>query len=271
VLFWSCFLRLFFVVSSCSFRLHKGRAAVLVSAAQTQLASDPHRCIKSNHAMKCAHCLTSFHDNPKFINLGSDAEGGWVLKLQTCPECRKFIVELINGEPVIQHDGGSVVGVARVKSERLVRPKSARRPLCPKEVPPWLAGDYNEACLVLPDSAKASAALSRRCLQALLRQAAGVKHSDLSKEIQEVLDSGKLPTQLAESIDAIRNIGNFAAHPMKTQHTGEILEVEPGEAEWTLDVLESLFDFYFVQPSILKQKRAALDTKLGTAGKPPMK
>ena len=47
--------------------------------------------------------------------------------------------------------------------------------------------------------------------------------------------------------------------------------MEPGESEWCLDVLEALFDFYFVQPELLKRKRAALDKKLGEAGKPPMK
>jgi hypothetical protein len=138
-------------------------------------------------------------------------------------------------------------------------------------VPEALAKDYSEACLVLVDSPKASAALSMRCLQSLLREAVAVKPGDLSSEIQQVLDSGKLPSHLAECIDAVRNIGNLAAHPMKSQHTGEILDVEPGEAEWNLDVLESLFDFYFVQPAILKAKKAALDAKLSVAGKPPMK
>ena len=47
--------------------------------------------------------------------------------------------------------------------------------------------------------------------------------------------------------------------------------VQPGESEWNLDVLEALFDFYFVQPELLKQKRAALDAKLNEAGKPKMK
>ena len=36
-------------------------------------------------------------------------------------------------------------------------------------------------------------------------------------EIQELLDGGKLPTYIAESIDAVRNIENFAAHPLKKQ------------------------------------------------------
>jgi hypothetical protein len=43
----------------------------------------------------------------------------------------------------------------------------------------------------------------------------------LADEIQQVIDSGKLPSDLAESIDAIRNLGNFAAHPMKSQHSGK--------------------------------------------------
>jgi hypothetical protein len=113
--------------------------------------------------------------------------------------------------------------------------------------------------------------ISRRCLQNLLRLAAGVKHGDLSIEIQQVLDSGKLPTTIADNIDAVRNIGNFAAHPNKSKSTGEIVPVEPDEAEWNLDVLESLFDFYFVQPARAKAKRDALNKKLTDAGKPPLK
>jgi hypothetical protein len=104
-----------------------------------------------------------------------------------------------------------------------------------------------------------------------LRQAGGTKPGDLSGEIQQVLDSGKLPTALADNIDAIRNIGNFAAHPNKSNSTGEIVQVEPDEAEWNLDVLESLFDYYFVQPARAKAKKDALNKKLADAGKSPVK
>ena len=50
-----------------------------------------------------------------------------------------------------------------------------------------------------------------------------------------------------------------------------MIEVEPGEAEWLLETLEGLFDFYFVQPAKLEKKRDALNKKLGAAGKPPLK
>ena len=139
------------------------------------------------------------------------------------------------------------------------------------EVPSPYAEDYSEVCLTLVDSAKASAAISRRCLQHILRDKAGVKPGNLADEIQQVMDAGKVPSHISESLDAIRNIGNFAAHPIKSKASGEIIDVEPGEAEWNLDVLEALFDFYFVQPELLKKKRAALDAKLAEAGKPKMK
>jgi hypothetical protein len=153
----------------------------------------------------------------------------------------------------------------------MVYPKGISRAPLASDVPDRFAGDYSEACLVLPDSTKASAALSRRCLQVLLREVAKVKSADLSKEIDDVLASKSLPSQLADGVDAVRNIGNFAAHPIKSTNTGEIVDVEPGEAEWLLDVLEGLFDFYFVQPAILQKKREALNKKLAEAGKPPMK
>ncbi|MFX0173636.1 MAG: hypothetical protein ACFE9L_17240, partial [Candidatus Hodarchaeota archaeon] len=60
-------------------------------------------------------------------------------------------------------------------------------------------------------------------------------------------------------------------HPNKSTSTGEILPVEPEEAEWNLDVLESLFDFYYVQSAKIQKKKDALDKKLLEAGKKPMK
>jgi len=77
-----------------------------------------------------------------------------------------------------------------------------------------------------------------------------------------------LPTLLRDGIDAIRNVGNFAAHPNKNTSTGEIVDVEPGEAEWLLHVLEGLFDFFIVRPKQMAAKKAALNRKLIGMGKP---
>jgi Domain of unknown function (DUF4145) len=226
-----------------------------------------------NLPVKCAHCMVEFHDHPQSLYVGSDSDGEWGLVKRTCPACKRFMLNLQNGSKAL-FDASTpkrFMGIHSLTSDRLVRPKGSSRPPCPPEVPSAMSSDYLEACNVLPDSAKAAAALGRRCLQNLLRDTVKVGPADLFKEIQQVLDSGKLPSSLHDSIDAVRNIGNFAAHPMKSTQTGMILDVEPGEAEWTLDVLEELFDFYFVLPAVIQRKKDAFNLKLQEAGKPPIK
>lgn len=218
--------------------------------------------------MKCPHCLNAFHDDVQTSPLGEDRTSDWTLLRQTCPACQRFILALHE-----RYDRFLVGSTNHYHNQRtfLCYPKAISRAPLPEEVPEAYAQDYREACLTLSDSPKASAALSRRCLQHILREEAKVKHGNLANEIQEVIDSGRLPSHLLKSLDAVRNIGNFGAHPIKSTASGEVLDVEPGEAEWNLDVLESLFDFYFVQPAILQKKRAALNAKLKEAGKPEMK
>ena len=215
--------------------------------------------------VRCGHCSTDYHPETSVHVIGRDAEWLWHLQWETCPRCGKFNIRLVNGPPH-PSDGARMWSV---KGSRVVNPRDgvSRKPAAP-EVPKELAEDYNEACLVLADSAKASAALSRRCLQTLLREHAKVRPQNLNKEIDEVLASKALPTHLADDIHAIRAIGNFAAHPTKDTATGEIVEVEPGEAEWLLDLLVGLFGFYFVEPAAAKKRRDELNAKLTAAGKP---
>lgn len=210
--------------------------------------------------MKCPHCLTSYHINQESTDLGKDIDGYWSVRYEICPACGKFIVYLRNSRTGYQD------------KFFLVRPKGVARSPLPQELDdPQVTADYTEASLVLADSTKASAALSRRTLQYILREKANVKHANLSVEIQEVLDRNTLPSDIADNLDAVRNIGNFAAHPIKSTSTGEIVDVEPNEAEWNLEVLEQLIDFYYVRPAIAKKKRDELNAKLVGAGKPPLK
>jgi hypothetical protein len=229
--------------------------------------------------MKCPHCGVSFHDDPvqheleypKVKDFYSNKKTR--IEYQRCPNCKKLIISFITYHDCEFYNDeiDEMCYYEENDVKLLIYPKSSSRPSCPDDVPEEYAADYKEACEVVDISPKASAALSRRCLQNILRDYAKVTPRDLSKEIQEILDKGNLPTHLSQSLDAIRNIGNFAAHPIKSEISGEIVPVEPGEAEWCLDVIEGLFDFYFVQPSILAQKRTALDKKLADSGKPPLK
>ena len=218
--------------------------------------------------MKCPHCLVDFHDQVENSDLDADSTSHWTLRKRTCPSCGKFILSLHE-----RYNRYRVGNVSHYHQQRefFCYPRAISRAPLSGDVPEEFAADYREACLTLVDSLKASAALSRRCMQHLLREVAEVRPGNLADEIQAVIDSKTLPSHLAESLDAVRNIGNFAAHPIKSKSSGEVLEVEPGEAEWNLDVLESMFDFYFVQPALLKKKREALNAKLKQAGKPEMK
>ncbi len=208
--------------------------------------------------MKCPHCSVTIHENKQKKFIAQDDYLNWYVKYQVCPDCKKLIIYLEYDDKHIYKN-----------QEILVYPKTIAREPLSSDVPDEFNNDYNEACLVLFDSPKASAALSRRCLQKLLREKGKVKPQNLSREIEEVMPF--LPTDLSEQIDAIRNIGNFAAHPIKSTNSGEIVEVEDGEAEWLLDILESLFDFYFVRPAIIQRKKEALNSKLIETGKSPMK
>jgi hypothetical protein len=220
--------------------------------------------------MKCPHCLVEFHDNEEKIQIGRDFEGNYEIKKMSCPSCKRVVLHLI------QYKYLDLIGTPHNTfrndiTVQLIRPKKPNRAPCPPDVPLNISSDYSEACLVLEDSPKASAALSRRCLQNIIHDHLGIKKRDLNAEIQEVIDNKIFPSGISESIDAIRNIGNFAAHPIKSSSSGQIVEVEPNEAYWNLEVLELIFDHLFVQPEIIRKKRDALNAKLKDAGKPEMK
>lgn len=219
-------------------------------------------------AMKCPHCNVGIHENfqksnPPFILRNYS----WVAYYQLCPECKSPIVRL---EAKAPDQPNQPAGRILINAFTAYPKNATARPL-PAEVPNPYKRDFDEAVGVLPLSPKASAALSRRNLQAILRECAKTKKRDLADQIDEVIALGHLQTHILEGLDAVRNIGNFAAHAIKSTSTGEIVEVEPGEAEWNLDVLESLFDFYFVQPALTAKRRAALEAKLKDANKPPLK
>ncbi len=135
--------------------------------------------------------------------------------------------------------------------------------------------DYGEACEVMTTSPKASAALSRRILQAVLSEQ-GYSQHNLADQIDAVLKETKpvkaLPTLLRDTIDVIRNFGNFSAHRITDKSTLQIIDVELGEAEWCLDIIEQLFDHYYVKSeAIIKKKMLDLNAKLTAAGKAPAK
>ncbi|MFC2125013.1 DUF4145 domain-containing protein [Bacteroidota bacterium] len=222
---------------------------------------------------KCLHCQTTVRfESPEKIRSRFRAglkNNEVEVTLAICPECGKLsiTVETLKNERRGTERGVQTVRVPSI--EYVIWPKSSGRLNAPSDVPSHIAEDYDEAALILKDSSKASAALSRRCLQTVLKEAGKTESKDLADQIDEVLPV--LPSHIADDLDFVRNVGNFGAHTQKSKVTGEILNVEPGEAEHNLNTLDLLFDFYYVSPAKAKAKREELGKKLKDAGKPPLK
>lgn len=209
--------------------------------------------------MKCPRCAVEFHDAWEQIGHARDRYVILTLHSTTCPACYNLILRADRHDPDV---GGKI-------SEVMLYPRGALRPVAP-EVPDSLSSLYREATLTLGDSPRASAALSRRCVQELLVDHAGATGGELYAQIEWALQNAGLPSHLQESLHAVRAIGNIAAHTQKSTVTGDVVDVAPGEAEWNLDTLDGLFDFYFVQPARTAARRAALDAKQAEIGKPPL-
>ena len=222
--------------------------------------------------MRCPHCLVTILAQPWNLSLGSDIDFDWSIMGFLCPSCSRYVFQLMKqpGPGMPSPPRGAFVPDPVNAVSYLIHPKATSRQPVPAEVPEEFTADYREACLVLADSPKASAALSRRCLQHILQEQSGAKtQNNLAKTIEEVIDDPKTPRDVADSLDMVRNIGNFSAHPNKSTNTGEIVPVEPVEAEWCLDVIEMLFELYFVRPSEIQRRRDRVNEKLADTGKSP--
>ena len=114
----------------------------------------------------------------------------------------------------------------------------------PDYIPQPIRTDYEEVYLIKDLSPKASATLSRRCLQGMIRDFWGISKRTLNDEIDAL--EGKIDSSTLQAIHALREIGNIGAHRKKEKGTKEILDVAPGEAEALLGLIEILFKEWYI-------------------------
>jgi len=110
-------------------------------------------------------------------------------------------------------------------------------------IPESIREDYYEACRIRELSPKASASLSRRCLQGMIRdfwQVTGKRN--LWEEIEAIQD--KVDPDIWEAVDGVRKIGNVGAHMEKDVNL--IIDIDPGEAEALINLIEVLFEEWYV-------------------------
>ena len=233
--------------------------------------------------MKCPYCIVEINPSWNVGNvnvkkafdgerddeawrLGFVIETGWSWQAAECPSCRNDII-LLNIHDVSDPDPPL--------AQYTAYPSYSKRKIVSDRVPVALKKEYEEACQVLAISPKASAALSRRILQAMLEER-GYSAERLARQIDSVMGEtcpdNILPNSIRQKIDAIRNVGNFAAHPMADATTFEIINVELEEAEWCLEIIEELFDHYYNTSYKEDTERIErLNEKLRRANKPQVK
>jgi hypothetical protein len=150
---------------------------------------------------------------------------------------------------------GLEVSLAVAKVKHAIRSSSVEKPFfnCrvipsssakqfPDYIPQQILSDYQEAHLISELSPKASATLSRRCLQGMIRDFWGISRSRLIDEIREL--EQHIDKETWQAIDAVRSIGNIGAH--MERDIDKIIDVDPGEALFLLQLIEMLIQEWYI-------------------------
>ena len=171
-----------------------------------------------------------------------------------CPneECRKFTLTAHLNESTTQ--AGYDVRGALIKFWSLVPESSAK--VFPDYVPVAIRSDYEEACLIKALSPKASATLSRRCLQGMLRDFWKVKPDTLFNEIDAI--RSEIDGDTWAAIDGLRKIGNIGAHMEKDVNL--IIDVEADEAGLLIGLVETLIADWYVTRHERRERMKAIQT-----------
>ena len=157
-----------------------------------------------------------------------------------CPnqECREIALHARFGKASIVSNS---YRLAELIDQWALRPSSLALNF-PEYVPAPIRQDYEEACKIRDLSPKASATLSRRCLQGIIRDFKGIVKKRLVDEIDALKDEVDPDTWAA--IDAVRQIGNIGAHMEKD--INEIIDVEPEEAQLLIELIEALIKDWYI-------------------------
>jgi hypothetical protein len=179
--------------------------------------------------------LHVFNNNNKFGYIGIKSN------VVVCPnsKCKEFVIRA--GLYKLSFEGHAHTIGEPLLSWRL-KPQSAAKPF-PSYIPEVILQDYNEACLISGLSPKASATLSRRCLQGIIRDFWDISKARLIDEINEL--QGRIDATTWAAIDAVRGIGNIGAHMEKDINI--IVDVEPEEADMLLGLIEVLLHEWYIR------------------------
>jgi len=162
----------------------------------------------------------------------SKSNGTLQIDFMKCPSCHKLTITCCGYSKDLKEE----------HIEKYILPKSGANKF-PNYIPLQIREDYEEAYAILNLSPKASATLSRRCLQGMIRDFWGITRKRLVDEINEISD--KIRPEVFRAITGLRKIGNIGAHMEKD--VNQIVDIEPGEAEKLLKLIELLIDDWYIK------------------------
>jgi hypothetical protein len=202
--------------------------------------------------MQCPHCHSEIEGKQHTFALGEDPDGAWQVSSTRCKVCERLIVELC------AKDGCAYP----------VRPLGSGRSRLAGDVPAEFEGDYHTACEILSISPESSAAISRRLLRRFFVAQFGTENAELSELIAAATDSAEMQPYLREALRTLVALAKLEPQSQKSLRPHTLIPVEPGEAEWTLDVLQNLLEAHYVQPARLQRLQSALEEKVGPLAPP---
>lgn len=153
------------------------------------------------------------------------------IQTMNCPKCHNVSLD--------------IVGVGSQFPNRIMHfnPVSLAK-VYPDYIPQTIRSDYEEAHAILNLSPKASATLSRRCLQGMIRDFWGISKARLVDEI-DALKKESVDPSTKIVLDALRKLGNIGAHPEKDVNL--IVDIEPTEAHKLLEFIELLMQKWYIE------------------------
>ena len=146
--------------------------------------------------------------------------------------------------------------------------KRVPRPL-DESIPDQYKRDYLEAYLILEDSPRMSAVLARKIIADLLKDYGHFDNFHLKKQIDQFIADPTHPQRLKDDLQYGREIGDFGAHRM-LDGNGDIVESTREDAQWALEMVQELFDYFIEAPNRSEERRKEFDKKLKQANRKPL-
>jgi hypothetical protein len=181
-------------------------------------------------------------------------------------ECKQLMIRVQETSHLPPH---SVEDVEALTKTWLARPRNTTRTIDLLVREPFRR-DYLEAAAILDASPRMSGVLSRKILGDLLERYAGLKSNSLKKQVDAFIGDTDRPYELRENLHYLREMGDFGAHTQTDDERQEIIDIGRDEAEWTLDVVDGLFDYFIVSPERSKKVRGGMAEKIKRAGRDPI-